>query len=195
MALNKMHIHIPRVKTLGNSMRISGSFHVKIARKPCKQGFCIFTLIFSLISQKKSLARILSIDYGMKRTGLAVTDPMQIIANSIGTIETPTLMQFLRDYFKKESVERVIIGLPKQMNNAPSQSTGMIEEFVAAFKKEFPTMPIEYVDERFTSKMAVQTMIDGGVKKKDRRDKALVDSISATIILQSYLESLQYRQR
>ena len=131
----------------------------------------------------------------MKRTGLAVTDPMQIIANSIGTIETPTLMQFLRDYFKKESVERVIIGLPKQMNNEPSQSVGMIEAFVAAFKKEFPTMPIEYVDERFTSKMAVQTMIDGGVKKKDRRDKALVDSISATIILQSYLESLQYRQR
>lgn len=139
------------------------------------------------------MARILSIDYGMKRTGVAVTDPMQIIANSIGTIETPSLMQFLRDYFKKESVERVIIGLPKQMNNQPSQSAGIIEEFVTTFKKEFPTMPIEYVDERFTSKMAVQTMIQGGVKKKDRQDKALIDSISATIILQSYLESLKFK--
>jgi putative Holliday junction resolvase len=139
------------------------------------------------------LARILSIDYGLKRTGLAVTDPLQIIANSVGTVESPTLMQFLKDYFKKEVVEKVIIGLPRQMNNQPSQSAGIIQQFVNAFIKEFPNIPIEYVDERFTSKMAVQAMVQGGVKKKDRQNKALIDSISATIILQSYLESLKYK--
>ena len=154
------------------------------------KGRNIFTTFGAL--KLKLLGRILAIDYGGKRVGLAVTDPMKIIANSLTTVETPKLMEFLTGYFAKEQVEKVVVGLPKQMNNHPSQSMPMIESFVAKFKLNFPTMPVVYVDERFTSKIAMRAMIDGGVKKKDRQNKALVDSVSATIILQSYLEGLQY---
>ena len=141
------------------------------------------------------MARILAIDYGLKRTGLAVTDPLQIIANSIGTVETIELMSFLKDYFIKEKVEKVIIGLPKQMNNEPSESFGLIQSFVNTFKNQFTETPIEMYDERFTSKMALQAMIDGGVKKKDRQNKAMIDSVSATILLQSYLESIKFKTK
>lgn len=139
------------------------------------------------------MGRILAIDYGLKRVGVAVTDPLKIIANSLTTVETAKLMDFLSDYFLKENVECLVVGLPKQMNNQPSESMVYIEEFVAKFRTRFPNMPVNYVDERFTSKLAVQAMVQGGVKKKDRQNKALIDSVSATIILQSYLESLNSR--
>jgi len=139
------------------------------------------------------LGRIIALDYGRKRVGIAVTDPLKIIANSLKTVETDKLMDFLKDYFSKEQIDGMVMGLPKQMNNQPSQSMPFIEEFVTKFKIQFPDIAVYYVDERFTSKMAVQAMVQGGVKKKDRQDKALIDSVSATIILQSYLESLSYR--
>ena len=139
------------------------------------------------------MGRVLAIDYGMKRVGVAVTDPLKMIANSLTTVETVKIMEFLADYFSKEVVECLVVGLPKQMNNQPSESMPSIEKFVAKFKAQFPTIPVHYVDERFTSKIAVQAMVQGGVKKKDRQNKALIDSVSATIILQSYLESLNYR--
>lgn len=137
------------------------------------------------------MARIISIDYGQKRTGLAVTDPMKIIANGLTTIPTHTLYDFLKDYISKENVERIIVGLPKQTNGLPSENMKRIEPFVAKWKKDFPAIPIEYYDERFTSVLAHRAMIDGGLKKKTRQDKELVDKISATIILQSYLESVR----
>jgi len=131
--------------------------------------------------------RILAIDYGQKRTGIAVTDEMQIIASGLTTIPSETVLVFLKDYFAKEKVEKVLIGEPKQMNNEPSQSTPIIEAFVDKFKQEFPNVILERVDERFTSKMAFQAMIDSGLKKKQRQNKALIDEISATIMLQDYL--------
>ncbi len=133
------------------------------------------------------MPRILAIDYGQKRTGIAVTDEMQIIASGLTTIASATAIAFLKDYFSKEKVELVLIGEPKQMNNQPSESTPIIEAFVSLFKKTFPTMPVKRSDERFTSKMAFQTMIDSGLKKKQRQNKALIDEISATIMLQDYL--------
>ncbi|MDR6967648.1 putative Holliday junction resolvase [Flavobacterium arsenatis] len=133
------------------------------------------------------MPRILAIDYGQKRTGIAVTDEMQIIASGLTTIPSETAIAFLKDYFGKEKVEKVLIGEPKQMNGEPSQSTEIIEKFVAQFTNAFPEMKIERVDERFTSKMAFQTMIDSGLKKKQRQNKALIDEISATIMLQDYL--------
>lgn len=138
------------------------------------------------------MARILSIDYGRKRTGIAVTDPLKIIANGLTTVPTGELIRFLTDYFQKEAVEKVIIGLPKQMNNELSENMRYIEPFVARFKKVFPDMPIEYFDERFTSSLAHRTMLDGGLKKRDRQNKELVDEISAVIILQGYMESLRF---
>ena len=135
------------------------------------------------------MGRILAIDYGRKRTGVAVTDPLQIIANGLTTVPTAQLMTFLTDYMAKETVDRVIVGLPKQMNNEASDNMANITPFVNRFKKLFPNVPIEYVDERFTSVLAHRAMIDGGLKKKDRQNKALVDEISATIILQSYMEN------
>ena len=133
------------------------------------------------------MPRILAIDYGQKRTGIAITDEMQIIASGLTTIASDTSIVFLKDYFAKENVEKVLIGEPKQMNGQPSQSTDIIEKFVTKFRNNFPEMAIERVDERFTSKMAFQTMIDSGLKKKQRQNKALVDEISATIMLQDYL--------
>jgi putative holliday junction resolvase len=133
------------------------------------------------------MPRILAIDYGQKRTGIAITDDFQIIASGLTTVPTETLMTFLKDYFVKEKVEKVLIGEPKQMNGEPSQSAEIIEKFVEKFINIFPKMPLERVDERFTSKMAFQTMIDSGLKKKQRQNKALIDEISATIMLQDYL--------
>lgn len=137
------------------------------------------------------MSRLLAIDYGKKRTGIAVSDPLQIIANGLTTVETVKIFDFLKEYFKKEKVERIIIGLPRQMNNEASENLPRIEQFVDQLRKLYPTLPVEYFDERFTSKMAQQTMIDGGLKKKDRQNKALVDEISATIILQGYMESIR----
>jgi putative holliday junction resolvase len=137
------------------------------------------------------MPRILAIDYGIKRTGIAVTDDFQIIASGLTTIPSDTAITFLKDYFSKENVAKVIIGEPKQMNGQPSESTEVIERFVSKFQKEFPEMKVERVDERFTSKMAFQTMIDSGLKKKQRQNKALVDEIAATIMLQDYL--LRYK--
>jgi len=135
------------------------------------------------------MARLLAIDYGKKRTGIAVSDTLQIIANGLTTVPSHTTIAFLKDYIAKEPVERIIIGMPRQMNYEESESMQYIKPFVKKLQKEFPTIPVEYFDERFTSKMAFQTMIDGGVKKKKRQNKALVDEISATIILQGFMES------
>lgn len=135
------------------------------------------------------MGRILAIDYGKKRTGIAVTDLLQLIANGLTTVSTPDLMEFITKYVEKESVERFVVGYPKQMNNEDSENMKRIVPFVNWLKKKFPHIPVEMVDERFTSVLAHQAMIDGGLKKKARQNKALVDEISATIILQSYLES------
>lgn len=134
------------------------------------------------------MARILSIDYGRKRAGLAVTDPGQIIATRLTTIPTHTIWEYLSKYFQKEKVETVVVGYPLQMNNEASDSVRYINPFLKKFQVQFPEIKLEIFDERFTSKMAFQTMIDGGLKKQRRQDKALVDGISATIILQNYLE-------
>ena len=135
------------------------------------------------------MARILAIDYGLKRTGIAVTDELQIIASGLTTVSTKDLIPFLQDYIKKEEVELFLIGEPKKLDNSPSDSEALITPFIQKLEKEFPKIPINRVDERFTSKMAFQTMIDSGLKKKQRKNKALIDEISATLILQSYLYS------
>lgn len=133
------------------------------------------------------MPRILAIDYGQKRTGIAVTDELQIIASGLTTIPSETALDFLKDYFSKENVAKVIVGEPRQMNNEASQSAPFIEAFVAKFKTAFPQVPVIRVDERFTSKLAFQTMIDSGLKKKQRQNKSLIDEIAATIMLQDYL--------
>ncbi len=135
------------------------------------------------------MARILSIDYGQKRTGLAVTDPLQLIANGLTTVPTAQLVDYVLNYVRQESVERIVVGLPKQNSGAFSDNMKRIEPFVNRLKKLLPEIPVEYVDERFTSVLAHRTMIDAGLKKKDRQNKALVDEISACIILQTYMES------
>ena len=135
------------------------------------------------------MARILAIDYGTKRTGLAVTDEMQIIASGLTTVQTTELLTFITDYITKENVEKFVVGLPKQMDNTASESEVHIQSFLEKLSKQIPHIPVERVDERFTSKMAFQTMIDSGLKKKQRQNKALIDEISATLILQSYLAS------
>jgi len=135
------------------------------------------------------VARILSIDYGKKRTGLAVTDPLQIIAGGLATVATSELFNYLQAYVAREPVERIVIGEPRQPNGQPSENLQRVQQFVNRWRKAVPQIPIEYYDERFTSVLAHQAMIDGGLKKKARQDKALVDEISATIILQDYLRS------
>jgi len=135
------------------------------------------------------MGRILSIDYGRKRTGLAVTDSLKLIAGGLATVPSHELLKFIEDYTRKETVERIVVGFPKQMNNQPSESMKYIEPFVRQLQKKLPEIPVEYFDERFTSVLAHQAMLEGGLKKKDRQNKALVDEISAVIILQSYLES------
>lgn len=140
------------------------------------------------------MARILAIDYGIKRCGIAVTDPLQIIANSLTTVATEQLMTFLTDYLAKESVELIVLGLPKQLNNQPSETASHVNGFARRLQKQHPTVKIEMVDERFSSVLAHQAMLMGGLKKKDRQNKATVDAVSATIILQSYLESLKFKK-
>lgn len=133
------------------------------------------------------MGRILALDYGRVRTGIAVTDELQIIASGLTTVDTKELLNFLRKYVQEEKVEKFVIGEPKQMNNLPSESEELIKPFLRTLEGVFPKIPVERQDERFTSKMAFQTMLDSGLNKKQRRDKALVDEISATIILQAYL--------
>lgn len=138
------------------------------------------------------MSRILAIDYGRKRTGVAVSDAMQIIANGLTTVPTHELLDFITGYVQKEPVERILVGLPKQMNNEASESMKYIDPFVRSLKKRLPEIPVEFVDERFTSVLAHRTMLEAGLKKKDRQNKALVDEISATIILQTYLGSKRF---
>ena len=135
------------------------------------------------------MARILSIDYGKKRTGLAVTDPLQIIAGGLATVATSALFEFLQEYIAREEVERIVIGEPRQPNGQPSENLQRVQQFVNRWRKAVPQIPIEYYDERFTSVLAHQAMLDGGLRKKARQDKALVDEISATIILEDYMRS------
>lgn len=139
------------------------------------------------------MGRIMGIDYGRKRTGVAVTDPLQIIAGNLATVPTHTLMQYIKDYVVRESVDRIVIGQPSQLNGEPSESMKYITPFVNRLRKELPDMPVVMYDERFTSTIAHQAMIDGGMKKSDRRDKSRVDAIAATIILNDYLQS-RYNQ-
>jgi putative holliday junction resolvase len=134
------------------------------------------------------LPRILSIDYGLKRTGLAVTDPLQIIATGLTTVASKELIPFLKKYFAQEAVERIIIGDPKNLDGSDTHATPLVAAIIVQLNKAFPTTPVTRVDERYTSKMAVQTMIDSGLKKKARRNKALVDEISAVIMLQEYMQ-------
>ena len=133
------------------------------------------------------MGRIIALDFGKKRTGVAVTDELQIIASGLTTVATHDLVAFLQKYIAKEKVDTIIVGEPKQMDNTPSESEALIQPFLNRLAKVFPEMPVERQDERFTSKMAFQTMIDSGLKKNQRKNKALVDEISATIILQAYL--------
>ena len=135
------------------------------------------------------MARILGIDYGRKRTGVAVTDPLQIVAGAIGTLPTHTVLQFIKDYVAKEAVELIVVGQPTQLNGEPSESMRYITPFVNTLRKQLPHVPVVMYDERFTSTIAHQAMIDGGMKKSDRRNKGRVDSIAATIILNDYLTS------
>ncbi len=135
------------------------------------------------------MARILSIDYGKKRTGLAVTDPLQIIAGGLATVSTSELFDYLKAYTSREDVERIIIGEPRQPNGEPSENLARVQQFVNRWRKAMPQIPIDYYDERFTSVLAHQAMLDSGLKKKARQNKALVDEISATIILEDYMRS------
>ena len=135
------------------------------------------------------MGRILAIDYGRKRTGIAVTDILQLIANGLTTVPTHQLLDFLKTYMSKEPVECIVVGLPKTMDGQLSENERNIRPFMAKLRELYPTIPVVYYDERFTSVLAHQAMLDGGLKRKDRQNKALVDEISATIILQSYMES------
>jgi putative holliday junction resolvase len=134
------------------------------------------------------MGRIMAIDYGTKRTGLAVTDPLRIIATALNTVETATVFTFLSGYFEKEPVDEIVVGMPRTLRNEDSQTAPAVRLFAEELKKKFPDKPIHFVDERFTSSIAKQTMIDGGMKKKDRRDKNNVDKISAVLILQTWMQ-------
>ena len=137
------------------------------------------------------MSRILAIDYGEKRTGIAVSDPLQIIANGLTTVDTPQLEQFLADYLLREAVERIVVGFPKTLRNEPAAVTAKITPFVERLKARFPNISVDLVDERFTSKIAFQAMIDGGLTKKERRNKGLIDKVSATILLEEILEKVR----
>lgn len=134
------------------------------------------------------MGRILAIDYGRKRCGLAVTDTLKMIANGLDTIPSYTIWEFLESYLKKEQLDTIVVGYPKNMDNTPSEAATYIDPFLKKLKQKYPRIVIELMDERFTSKMAFQAMIDGGLKKKDRQNKSMIDKISAVIILQSYLD-------
>ena len=141
------------------------------------------------------MGRILSIDFGRKRTGLAATDSLKIVANGLATVPTAQVIDFIKKYMATEEVELIVVGLPRQMNGEPSESTRYLKPFLDRLRKELPTVPVEMYDERFTSTIAHRSMLDGGMKKMDRRDKAIVDTIAATIILNDYLQSRQYQNR
>jgi len=143
----------------------------------------------SITHNNSALARILSIDYGRKRTGLAVTDPLQIIASGLATVSTLELFDWLKAYVEKESVERIVIGEPRQLDGTPSENLARVQQFVNRWRKNMPAIPMEFYDERFTSVLAHQAMLDGGLRKKARQNKALVDEISATILLEDYMRS------
>ena len=139
--------------------------------------------------------RILSIDYGKKRTGIAVTDPLQLIAGGLATVSTSELFEFLARYVAQEQVERIVVGKPMQPNGSPSENMARVEQFVARWRKQYPSIPIEYYDERYTSVLAHRTIIESGIRKKERRDdEGLVDTISATILLQDWVESQEYNR-
>ena len=137
------------------------------------------------------MGRILSVDYGRKRTGLAVTDSLQLIAGGLATVSTSELFTFLADYIQKETVDRIVIGEPRQNDGSPSENMARVMEFVCRWKKKYPDIPVVLYDERFTSVLAHQAMLDGGLKKKSRQNKALVDEISAVILLQDYMRSMK----
>ena len=141
------------------------------------------------------MGRILAIDYGQKRVGLAVTDTLKIIATNLTTVHSSEIFDFLKSYFQKEEVELIVVGLAKKLDNTESSSMQFIKPFAEKLKTTFPLIPVDMYDERFTSKMAFQAMIDGGLGKKDRKNKALIDSVSATILLQNYLEYLNFKKR
>jgi len=136
------------------------------------------------------MARLLCIDYGLKRTGIAVTDPLQIISTGLTTVESKELISFLKNYFQLEQVELIIIGEPKNLDDSDTHATSLVKAIIVKLKKEFPHIPLKKVDERYTSKMAKQAMLDMGMKKKDRRNKKTVDQIAATIMLQEYMQSI-----
>ncbi|MBP5259789.1 MAG: Holliday junction resolvase RuvX [Paludibacteraceae bacterium] len=138
------------------------------------------------------MARIMAIDYGRKRTGLAVTDPLQLVPGALTTVPTSGLMDYLRGYFEREQVERVVLGHPRQMDGSDSESMRYIAPFIGQFRKAWPHLPLELFDERFTSVLAHRTMLDAGLGRKDRQNKALVDALSATILLQDYMESRKF---
>jgi putative holliday junction resolvase len=138
------------------------------------------------------MPRIIAIDYGLKRTGIAVTDPLQIIASGLTTVETPKLMAFLKDYFSKEEVELILIGEPKNLDDTDTHATPLVRKAIEKLRKEFPNTPVKTVDERYSSKMATRAMLEMGLKKKQRRDKALVDEIAATLLLQEYMRAKQF---
>lgn len=140
----------------------------------------------------QKMGRILSIDYGNKRVGLAVSDPLKMIANRLATVSAHEIWNFLDEYLVKEKVDLVLVGYPRQLNNEPSEAIRYINPFLRKFQAKYSQIPLKLVDERFTSKMAFQAMIDAGLKKKERRDKDLIDGVSATIILQSYLEEQKF---
>jgi len=149
--------------------------------------FYTYNKLYSIFAKKSSLGRIVALDYGKKRTGIAATDELQLIASGLTTVPTHKLLDFLKNYVSEEKVVKFVVGEPKQMNDTPSESEMHIVPFLSRLKKTFPGVPVVREDERFTSKLALRTMIDSGLSKKQRRDKALVDEISATIILQAYL--------
>ncbi len=154
-----------------------------------KKNYPAQTTNFKLQLYLQRMARILAIDYGTKRVGLAVTDPGQIIATALDTVHSKDIISYLKAYLSREIVESFVVGEPRQMNNSASEITPQVEQFIRMLKKEFPDIPVYRMDERFTSKMASQALLMSGLKKKDRQDKGLVDRTSAVIILQSYMES------
>ncbi len=141
------------------------------------------------------MGRIISIDFGRKRTGIAATDILKIVANGIATVPTAKVIDFLKEYIAKEPVELIVVGMPRQLNGQPSESVQYLKPFLNRLHRELPSIPVEMFDERFTSTLAHRSMLDGGMKKMDRRDKAVVDTIAATIILNDYLQSRQYNNR
>ena len=153
----------------------------------------LFLLILTLHSKLFYLDRIMAIDYGIKRTGIAVTDPMKIIASGLQTVATHQIFDFLKDYFQKESVSEIVVGYPRKLNNQPSESVKYINPFVKKLERTYPGKKIVLMDERFTSKIAFQSMIEAGLKKKQRQKKELIDQISAALILQGYLESRKFK--